>query len=271
MRRDDLSLAELPSGDRPGDRWMCGRGHDPCSQGPSCDGKCPLAEACRPRRTWTGLSRQIVWTVLAFVALGLFVATRSSISSAVFKPGALSRPHAQILAGTMTSQRCSACHSQASTSPVSWFTSGAKGHRDVGQTDRCVDCHHATIDRQVAKSAHNLPLHVRQKIRASSTLASASSRSWHDALPGPAVAQDDLECSVCHREHRGSDASLLDLSDTQCQTCHSDRFGSFADSHPDWMQWPYGRGGAIAFDHRTHMKKHFQFYHLLQPFFLSLS
>lgn len=257
MRQDDPAVSELPTNDRPGDRWMCGRGRQPCSRGPGGDGNCPLQEACRPRKTWTGLRRQFVWSVVAIVAIGLLIASRPSVSSTVFTPGELSRPHAQILAGILTGQRCSACHAEASTSPSSWYAGGGNGHQDVSQTDRCLDCHHTSINRDLAKSAHNLPRHVRQQIRANLQLTSAKPRSWHDSLPAPAIAQDDIECSACHREHRGSDASLLDLSDKQCQTCHADRFGSFADSHPEWTQWPYGRGGTIAFDHRTHMNKHF--------------
>jgi predicted CXXCH cytochrome family protein len=76
-------------------------------------------------------------------------------------------------------------------------------------------------------------------------------------MPSPAVDQNDLECSACHREHQGADADLLAVSDAQCQTCHADRFGSFADSHPGWGTWPYGRGGEISFDHQSHMTKHY--------------
>ncbi|MGB7345756.1 MAG: cytochrome c3 family protein, partial [Pirellulaceae bacterium] len=111
--------------------------------------------------------------------------------------------------------------------------------------------------------AHNLPLEARKQIRARIRLASTrlptanASDTWHDKLPGPAIDQDDVDCAACHREHQGAKANLLAVSDAQCQTCHADRFGSFATTHPNWGQWPYGRGGDIAFDHRSHLTKHF--------------
>ncbi len=259
MRRDDINIPDPPANDRPGDHWMCGRRGDqsPCSQGPDRRGSCPLADVCRPRRTWAGRRRQITWTLLAVVALGMLIASRRNYSSTFYQPGKLSTPHAQILAGTVTRARCAACHPGASTSPTSWFDPTGEGHQSISQTDRCLDCHHTTIDPSRAKLAHNLPQRVRERIRDQVRLASTRPASWHDSLPGPAVDQNNIECSACHREHRGKTASLVELSDAQCQTCHADRFGSFATSHPDWDRWPYGRGDAIAFNHRTHMNKHF--------------
>ena len=90
-------------------------------------------------------------------------------------------------------------------------------------------------------------------------LASVASaeQTWHDLVPGPAVDQENVQCSACHREHRGADGDLLAISDAQCQSCHADRFGSFATSHPQWDRWPYGRGREISFNHASHAHKHF--------------
>ena len=257
MRRDDINITELNAVDRPNDRWMCGRGPHPCSQGPDKKGRCPLSESCRTRRTWSGWKRRVFWSSVAVLMLALLIASRRGIAPIVFKPGELSRPHAQILAGTIPSQRCSACHTQASTQPVRWFASAGKEHHGVSQSDRCLDCHHTIIRRDTAKLAHNLPAGVRRQLKSQMRLLAAESGSWQDRLPGPSISQDDIECSACHREHRGKDASLVSLSNRQCQTCHAVRFDSFATSHPDWDRWPYGRGGAIAFDHRTHLENHF--------------
>ncbi len=81
MRRDELPLPAPPSTDRPGDRWMCGRASDqsPCSRGPSASGACPLADACRPQRTWHGRRKQIALVALVGVIAATFVMTRSSI------------------------------------------------------------------------------------------------------------------------------------------------------------------------------------------------
>tara|TARA_R110002049_G_scaffold72490_7_gene187482 strand:+ start:25014 stop:27053 length:2040 start_codon:yes stop_codon:yes gene_type:complete len=188
---------------------------------------------------------------------------RPEAAPSVFKPGELSTPHAQILSGTHTSNRCAACHRPAATSPDSWFQENIDGHRGVTQTDRCLDCHHNVIRRDRANLAHNVPVSVlasmSAEVRLVSSQADHGSRSttWHDLMPGPAVGLEDVQCSACHREHRGMNASLLDVSDSQCQTCHADRFGSFATSHPEWNDWPYDRGATVAFNHQTHANKHY--------------
>jgi hypothetical protein len=182
-------------------------------------------------------------------------ATWNPFNAKVFKPGDLATPHAQILAGTLTSERCASCHPKAATSPQQWFSSEDVGHANVSQTDRCLDCHHTTIDRSTAKLAHNLPRRTRAELRLASTASEHA--SWHDLLPGPAVDQENVDCSACHREHRGANGDLLAISDSQCQTCHSERFGSFATSHPDWDRWPYGRDETISFNHASHASKHF--------------
>ena len=107
----------------------------------------------------------------------------------------------------------------------------------------------------LAKLAHNLPRERRDAISLSAV--KGSEKSWHDALPGAAIDTESVECSACHIEHRGADANMLAISDTQCQTCHQDRFGSFAPSHPEFDQWPYGRGQQIAFNHASHAGRHF--------------
>ena len=258
MRREELNLSDPPGYDRPGDSWMCGDTEHTCANGPSRNGKCPLAEACQPKRTWFGRRRIGIFATLAAAVFVLAYALRPSVAPTVFKPGELTTPHSQILAGQLTSARCAACHQSASISPLEWFNSDHEAHRDVGQTDRCLDCHHRTIKPDVAKMAHNLPTQVRADIQSRIRLTSATSeQSWHDMLPEPSVDQNNVECAACHREHRGPNADLLAISDHQCQTCHENRFGSFATSHPDWTQWPYGRGGDIAFNHSTHLTKHF--------------
>ncbi len=257
MRRDELSLPEPPHNDRPGDRWKCGRDGTAgaCSQGPSRFGRCPRSDVCRPQRTWHGRRKQIVTLGIASLVVLLAVLAQQPWRAALFKPGDLATPHAQILAGTLTSDRCASCHPQASTSVPSWFSKQTEGHENVSQTDRCLNCHHTTIDRSTATLAHNLPETARDSIRVAAL--KSPQQSWHDLLPAPAIDQENIQCNACHREHRGSANNLSAVSDSQCQTCHADRFGSFASSHPDWNRWPYGRGRTIAFNHSTHANKHF--------------
>ena len=262
MRRDELRLPLPPNNDRPGDRWMCGRrgGQQPCLRGPSDRGVCPMEPACQVRRSWYGRRRRAL-LIATLILLGILLfMMRSPHQLAIIKPGNLSNPHAQILADTITSQRCAACHPQATDPDKTWFNGSSEGHQQVTQTDACLDCHHKTMPRSVAKLAHNLNAEQLAELKKSRTrLASLSGRSatWQDLLPGPAVELDNIRCATCHREHHGATANLLAISDVQCQTCHTDRFGSFATSHPDWHDWPYGRGGDISFNHATHANKYF--------------
>lgn len=279
MRRDKLDLPKNAKRDRPKDLWICGRtcggngggtdGRDDvgddgsgaklCIHGPSRRGRCPLGDACRPKLTWAGKKRRVAYTVIALSTFTLLVVTRSSLAPSVFKPGELTRPHAQILAGKLTSQRCGACHETAATDPLTWITQGSGDVHSIGQTDRCMTCHHPTIDREFATHAHNLSVaDRRQRTRRIRNASLRDTRSsWTDQLSATSLDQNSVQCGVCHREHQGPDGDLLSLSDSQCQTCHSRSFGRFATSHPDWNNWPYGRGGHISFNHATHAAKHF--------------
>jgi len=262
MRRDELQLPPPPKNDRPSDRWMCGRssGHEPCVRGPSDRGVCPMERACRVKRSWYGRRRRaLLIATITLIAILLFM-IKSRHQMAIIKPGDLSNPHAQILAATLTPERCAACHPQSSDPGNSWFNPASEGHQNMTQTDACLACHHKTIRKNVAKLAHNLDSQQLARLTLSrQRLASLPDHpdSWRDLLPGPSVEMDNIECATCHREHRGSTADLLAISDTQCQTCHTDRFGSFATSHPEWQQWPYGRGGEISFNHATHANKYY--------------
>jgi len=158
MRRDELRLPLPPNNDRPGDRWMCGRrgGQQPCLRGPSDRGVCPMEPACQVRRSWYGRRRRAL-LIATLILLGILLfMMRSPHQLAIIKPGNLSNPHAQILAGTITSQRCAACHPQATDPDKTWFNGSSEGHQQVTQTDACLDCHHKTMPRSVAKLAHNL-------------------------------------------------------------------------------------------------------------------
>ena len=246
MRRDDFKLAAAPPDDRPGDRWICGRrGQPACPLGPDDRGHCPRREACRPRRSWHGRRKQISTLAIAVIVLVVFVIARSQTSSTVFKPGDLSSPHAQILSSTLNERRCAACHPQASLSGTAWLKQAGPEHPSVTQSDRCLDCHHRTMDRSTAKFAHNITPDLRAK------MSLAASRSEQEPatrdllhriqqhLPGPAVDMNDVQCGSCHREHQGPGGDLLDVSNTQCQTCHQKRFGTLAHSHPEFGRWPY--------------------------------
>ncbi|QDV44182.1 Doubled CXXCH motif [Stieleria neptunia] len=249
MRRDNLEIPQPPANDRPGDWWM-----------PAVDATGSTGDA--RVRTWSGRRRR--WTVVFMicVALGGLAMLAMMPPDQLLKPGELSTPHAQILAGAVAGDKCGACHHQAALSLTAWFRSASGSHAGVRQSDLCVDCHHRTIDANLAFAAHNLPLSVRDQMTETVRLASQRSTAGSTGLlarliPDAAVDQNDVACRTCHQEHHGADGDLLSVSNNQCQSCHSKRFGGFADSHPDWNGWPYGRGGELSFNHATHQQTHF--------------
>jgi hypothetical protein len=66
-----------------------------------------------------------------------------------------------------------------------------------------------------------------------------------------------LPCGTCHQEHRGKDFDLQAMDNKTCQGCHSLQFPNFADGHPELTVYPYKRRTRIAFDHNSHLEKHF--------------
>ncbi len=261
MRRDDFELPVAPANDRPNDRFRCGyvchgeqRSVHSCPLGPSASGVCRHdKEPCVPVATARLRARR--WKTIAFVGGLLGIVMGSYLWGREFyKPGPLSTPHAQILAGQLTTSSCAACHPQAESSPLAWYKTGHDADALL-QSDRCMDCHHTRLPRDFARTAHNLSATQLQKLQANSRpVTMAKSNRW---LPSPSFELTDVACSACHREHGGPNASLTSLSDSQCQTCHSNRFTSFAVDHPSWNQWPYTTTEPIAFDHRTHSQRHF--------------
>lgn len=261
MRRDDIELPPAPANDRPSARYLCGkpcnsdhRVVQDCPLGPTAAGICRHDKGpCTPVATAALRSRRWRVGLLLFGVLVISVAS-STWRNEFYKPGPLSTPHAQILAGQVTKASCAACHPEASASPLQWFLSGHSESSSL-QSDRCMDCHHTRLPRDFARTAHNLSAEqLRQLGEAAVQTSFVGFSQW---LPRPAFANTDVACSACHREHAGADASLTSLSDAQCQTCHSNRFNRFATDHPSWDQWPYTANEPIAFDHRSHAQRHF--------------
>ncbi|WP_417732073.1 hypothetical protein [Rosistilla oblonga] len=294
MRQSDQPLPQPPRDDRPGDNWVCGWSDagTPCQHGPSGKGDCPALSACRPtangdswscnrpaclggkcdsgpneegvcglkptpctpKRSWKA-KRRVATSLCFLTAVSMIlISLGGRWRTEAFAPGGLIQPHAQILGGALKSDRCASCHPAAKGSLSSWFFSAGDAHENVTQTQLCMDCHHNTIDRSLARNAHNLSTEQLQLVSLSQT---EHKSSWHAMLPGAAVANDDIACATCHREHHGSHQNLSALTSEQCQTCHKNQFSSFTHGHPQWTDWPYGRGGKIAFNHASHAGKHF--------------
>ncbi len=176
---------------------------------------------------------------------------------ASIKPGDLTTAHAQILASTIETDRCTSCHEPNLISRIAVNADPVvnEAHRKT-QSQRCLDCHHSTMPRPSAMMAHNILRSHRESIRLAST-STSSRMDWHDWRPKAVVDQESIHCGVCHQEHHGADHDLRFVSDTQCQTCHQNRFDRFSGGHPDFGDWPYDRPASFSFNHATHAGKHF--------------
>ncbi|MEZ6091270.1 MAG: hypothetical protein R3C05_25290 [Pirellulaceae bacterium] len=297
MRTSDQPLPQPPNDDRPGDDWICGwtDAGMPCQHGPSGKGDCPALASCRPRqddqspvgwvchrpaclggpceagpdasgtcgltpepctpkRSWRN-RRRVAASLCFLSSIGfVLIALGGPWRTEAFAPGGLVQPHAQILGGELKSDRCASCHPAARGGLFDWFFDAGNVHAGVTQTQLCMDCHHKTIDMNTARSAHNLSPAQLQLI---SNSISERSQGLHGLLPYASVDMHDIACATCHREHHGGDNDLSALTSQQCQACHKNRFSSFAHGHPQWSDWPYGKRDRIAFDHATHLNKHF--------------
>jgi hypothetical protein len=86
------------------------------------------------------------------------------------------------------------------------------------------------------------------------------------------VGEHTPSCAACHREHRGRDASMVQVADAQCVRCHADLAGhtagdtsrnfedvrSFEHDHPEFRVLrgsPPRDPGKLKFNHALHMSR----------------
>ncbi len=223
-----------------GDRWFCTRAaHQggPCSQGPLPDGRCchPIAP-CQPVRSFR--ARRGLWTLsVTALTLGFVLAVFAGKKPQRWiDPGPLSAPHGWI---STQSDSCATCHAAPTGGPVQSAGMGSAAAGPV-RSELCLKCHQKEgLFGPHALSAHGLD--------AALLKTTASSRPQQAAYA----------CSVCHKEHHGRENRLALMSDTRCQSCHAVRFDSFQHGHPPFRDYPAAAARSIAFNHNSHLTKHF--------------
>lgn len=148
-----------------------------------------------------------------------------------------------------------------------WWLRGSAGKRPFSRgpvaavhaawNDNCTACHEPfkpiSSDNLLAGW---LPQHVADNRHC---------QTCHAGPPHHAHQKPDLVCSHCHREHRGSDASLVRLDDRACVQCHADlaahvlsgqatyhtKVSGFHTDHPPFRQ-PEDLG-RLKFNHQRHL------------------
>jgi hypothetical protein len=237
---------------RVGDSWQCRRPQSeggPCHSGPGKDGGCGLSRPpCVPRRTLA------VWRVrlsalvgAATVALIVLLAHGKNLTTAIpssLNPGPLSAAHAHFASALS----CATCHEAMGGGATAWWQAfwtpatlspgaGPQVSKDQVSKDpahrlsnACITCH--------TFGGHELQAH--NQVFVGSDKAEAT------------------DCLMCHTEHKGRFTPVTTLSEARCQTCHSHKIKDFAIDHPAFnANFPYEHPRAIAFDHASHVAKHF--------------
>ncbi len=213
-------------------RWVCRRpasAGGPCTEGPMPDGGCAHNHpACQPRRTLRKIRGR-----LAVMAAAIVI---SAIAAFGFSFGGESDLASSLDAGPLTSVHqnfaaeggCGTCHEAHGSGPSGWIKAVFSSGSPAG---KCADCHQFKGEAHVA----------------------------HNAVPAQNVRPIGTECTMCHTEHKGIDASITTVSDAQCHTCHKAKFTAFAGNHPEFSKtYPFRRRTAIAFNHSNHFDKHFK-------------
>lgn len=249
--------------ERPGDRWVCGKRCEgtPCDLGPTVNGLCSISDTslqCRPVPSLR--RRRFLISACTFgLALGCCLYLLGSNEPQSISAGPLTSVHS----GSDIS--CDQCHTAMSHDNV---LSGFTNATAAADSQLCIDCHgdftpdpagvHGlssdVVNRLSDDHANDL------KSTGDHSIDGAASTSVLIKLAASLAADhqaDALSCRECHHEHRGSDHDLTAFADSRCQTCHQEQFHSFADGHPEFVDYPYTRPVRIAFDHATHLGRYF--------------
>jgi hypothetical protein len=236
---------------RSGDRWVCNRSPErggPCAEGPGYDGGCGVAYRCTPARALRSRRGRFVVGCLVAAIGAMVMALGGRWRNELIVPGELSVHHAHLVNGANAEMRCAQCHAAGNATVAEWVGVGETSMANVTQTSLCMKCHEKSFSLELATAAHNVSL---------ASLQTAASVPAGAPAHGDRDAAEPIACAACHREHQGREHDLAAITDAACQACHRERFTSFAAGHPEFGLWPYERRTRIAFDHASHMQKHF--------------
>lgn len=211
-------------------RWACRRSNrsgGPCEEGPLPDGSCSHQHPpCKPMPSLRGYRSRLTLlaaaVIVALISAFAFYGDSATAVSAV-NPGPLTGGHENFTA----KEGCATCHQPHGAGATQWMqASWSPG----ALSSACETCH----------------------------AFSGPASSPHNEHFKTAGGQRTTQCTMCHTEHMGSDAKITKLSDSQCNACHEKQFKSLSHGHPPFSKdYPSRRRTAIAFNHTSHLNKHF--------------
>ncbi len=255
----------------------------PCENGPLPAGACsrPIPK-CQPVRSLRARRGRLAGWASAVTAGLLALALGGRHRGELFSPGELGFQHGRPermapLASLLTVPTPSgtpAASSLTRTATTSSRTLGSTNQAEsTSQSVRCGDCHGARPglfgplaalfgapwsppQSQLCLNCHVLGEYaLKAHSQPPATLAQAT---WRMASVRPVVAsQRSWECATCHTEHRGGGFPIAFMENRRCQACHARTFDSLASGHPEFENYPYGRGLNLKFDHNKHKTEYF--------------
>ncbi|HHZ83687.1 MAG TPA: hypothetical protein EYN60_06745 [Nitrospirales bacterium] len=241
-----------------GDRWSCTRSSDrkgKCTQGPLPNGTCsvhiPKCQPSRSLRAKRGIAT--VWTVAFTIGASLLVLFGSDAQE-FFSPGELSTNHAAI------GKDCASCHAAAHEGPISWVAAIDASESKAKGSKLCLSCHQVgeqplQAHGRSTEALTSITERLKEAPFSEKTPVLLASSDW---LPGTLYTEgSEVPCARCHSEHHGRDFKLMTMDNQRCQTCHIIKFSSLTKGHPQFSSYPTERRTQIAFDHNSHLAKHF--------------
>ncbi len=216
-----------------GDRYLCTRPQNAggvCKQGPLPDGNCCLKRpACSPvpsnrvvRKYFTLISSIALISIMTLI---LALNFNNKTGSIVIEPGELTSIHAAYTEDI----GCSSCHKVHDSNLHSWIKSV---FTDTDISNQCLDCHGF---HEPQMGAHNFEFN---KVSTQNVLT--------------------VECSDCHKEHKGSNFEISEMKPSTCNNCHEKKFNEFEAGHPEFPEkFPSSMPNSINFNHATHLEEYF--------------
>ena len=250
----------LPSGNlgeyhRPNQKWACGAlaSCENCP-GPNAKGVCP-SKQCTPQLSLRHKRARLTIAITCLTIGILVVIFASNRRNDWIAPGELCSSHSHLF-NDANENRCAACHSQANETFGQWFKTTLTGHKSIGptQSDLCLKCHDGDLGPNDAKGIHNSTSEMLAQLSAKFKPRQFDVRN---IVSPPNSNGHTIACATCHKEHQGTSHQLTMLTDQQCQSCHTRHFHSFERDHPEFSDWPFVNNRNIAFDHQSHLEKHF--------------
>jgi hypothetical protein len=194
---------------------------------------------------------------MTFIALVGLLAVLLGGSSAAWlvSPGPLSVRHGAV-------HNCGDCHASFASGPVGWLHAAFSVAPVTATAQPCQVCHKLGDHPLAAHGVDKAGLvKLGRELLTTKPPQPAATQSWAAPTPAaftlPQIAQGDVGCAACHREHRGGSAPLTAVHSAVCQECHVVRFASLAEGHPDFSNYPFHRRLRIMFDHAKHFDQDF--------------